>query len=294
MKTLIIDFFKKYNNSVLILLCAFIALDIFLWSQIINAETRDPNLHLYFLNVGQGDSELIVMPGGTKLLIDGGPPNGRLAQELDAILPPTDRYIDLVMMTHPQLDHFGGFIDAFKRYRIGAFLWTGRTATISAFHELENVLKDNVIRTITLQKEDYIHTEGGEGEILSPSANLLESKELNDTSLVLKLTSASSTSLFTGDIGSDIENMLLQNGIGRIDILKVPHHGSRFSSSASFLDAIRPKIGVVEVGKNSYGHPTKQAMEYITHTGARLYRTDKDGRVEIISDGTKLSIIKNQ
>src|SRR3989344_4254135 len=91
---------------------------------------------LYFLDVGQGDSELIILPQGKdgrsiKILVDGGPPNGKLISDLSSILPLEDRYIDLVIMTHPQLDHFGGFIELLRRYEVGRFIGTGRKGEIA-------------------------------------------------------------------------------------------------------------------------------------------------------------------
>ena len=285
------NFFITYRKKIVICGIALFALHIMLWSQILFQKSGDKDLRVYFLNVGQGDATLALLPHGVKLLIDGGPPNGRLLRELEKILPATDRYIDLMMMSHPQLDHFGGFVELLRRYRVGALLTTGRAGEVSAFYDLEKAIAENNVRVIHVARGDTLRYGESVGEIMNPNETFLKSKALNDTSLVMKLTSAHTTALFTADIGANIENML--RAVGFVDILKVPHHGSRFSSSASFLNAISPKVAVIEVGKNSYGHPTSQALERIEESGAKIYRTDKDGTVEIVSDGNTLKVFKN-
>lgn len=247
-------------------------------------------LAMHFLSVGQGDSELIIFPGGVKLLIDGGPPNGSVSRELDAVLQSNDRYIDLVMVSHPQLDHFGGLIDMLVRYRVGAFLESGRRGEISAYKDLENILEKRNVERIQLAKNDRIRYRGSTATILSPDARLLGSTDLNDTSLVTFVESASTTALFTGDIGKDAEQFIVRTIPTVVDVLKVPHHGSKFSSAASFLGAVQPILSVIEVGKNRYGHPTPQAIERLTDVGARVYRTDRDGRVTVKSDGKNLTV----
>lgn len=282
----------KDKNKIIIIFSALVFLDFLVFYQVFAFSSADEDLKLYFLSVGQGDSELVVLPGGVKVLIDGGQPNGRVLEELNKILPPADRYLDLVIMSHPQLDHFGGLIEVLKRYRVGAFLWSGREGEITAFSDLKNVLTDNSVRTVVLSAGDKINYRESRFDILSPSPSLLGSKELNDTSIVAELSSNNSRVLFTGDIGASIEEALASGGTGDIDILKVAHHGSKFSSSANFLTAVRPELAVIGVGKNSYGHPTNQALGRLGEAGAKIYRTDKDGTVELIIDGEKIRIFK--
>src|SRR3989344_5226187 len=131
---------EKHKNKVIVFLVALVILDFFVWQRILVSAFCDDDLKLYFLDVGQGDSEFVVLPGGVKVLIDGGPPNGRVLGALDGILSPTERYIDLVIMSHSQLDHFGGLIDVLGRYKVGAFLWNGRDGTTEAFENLKRTL----------------------------------------------------------------------------------------------------------------------------------------------------------
>lgn len=282
--------FGKHKATFMILFGVLLILDFLVFRQIFSAARGEKNLKLYFLDVGQGDSEFVILPGGVKILIDGGPPNGRLLENLADILPSNERYIDLVMMSHPQLDHFGGLIEVLRRYRVGAFLWNGREGTSEAWGELKRAIEENSIQKIVLIAPDKIHYRESVFEILSPDKKFLASKELNNTSLVAELASNNSKTLFTGDIGFEVENELSNLLTSDIDILKVPHHGSKFSSGANFLAAISPKIAVVEVGKNSYGHPTKEAIGRLESTGAKIYRTDKDGTVKFLVNGEKMKV----
>jgi len=285
------DIFERHKNKIIIFLAVLAVLDFLVFRQIGKAGGESEDLNIYFLNVGQGDSELVELPGGVKVLIDGGPPNGAVLEELAKVIPLHDRYIDLVMMSHPQLDHFGGLVEVLERYRVGAFLASGREGEISAFGELKRVLARESVKTIVLSSGDKISYQGSRFDILSPTPELLSSKELNDTTIVAELSSNNSRTLFTGDIGANIEEKILGRA-GDLDILKVAHHGSKFSSSVSFLAAVSPEVAVVEVGKNSYGHPTKDALGRITAAGARIFRTDLDGTVKISVGGGKIRIFK--
>src|SRR3989304_4153325 len=142
------------KNLPLVVLGLALALDAFLWFLILFPGANSATEY-YFLDVGQGDGELIRMPGNAKLLIDGGPDNSLMGQ-LGSVLPVTDRYIDMVLMTHPQLDHFGGFIEALKNYRVGVFLGTGRAGTTDAYRELIEVIRAKQIPYIALMEGDKI------------------------------------------------------------------------------------------------------------------------------------------
>ncbi len=246
-------------------------------------------LEIYFLDVGQGDSEL-VRTNGVDILIDGGPPNGRALAELAGALPRGDRYIDLVILSHPQLDHFGGLIEVLERYKVGAFIWNGAAAESEAFADLKNTLLKNGIPEIILGAGDRIRMNGSEFVVVSPDSELLKVKDVNDTSIVLELKSGKSRTLFTGDAGAAVLDKLR---IGDIDILKVAHHGSRFSSSAEFLAAVKPEAAVIEVGKNSYGHPTFEALEALANAGAQIFRTDSDGTLKFVIGGEDIKIFKD-
>lgn len=270
----------KIPNFFILILALLLSFNILVWRAIIFAKSSD-NLEIYFLSVGQGDSELVVLPGGVQVLIDGGRSN-RATQELTSILPFFDRYLDLVVLSHPETDHFLGLIDVLKNYRVGTFVSNGREGTADSWPALAGVLKNGEIPSVYLAAGDKICYRENCFNILSPNKDLLNSRETNDSGLVMELASAGSRVLFTGDIGKKVEDFLVKNYDLKIDILKVGHHGSKFSTSQNFLAASRPKFAFIEVGKNSYGHPTKEVLNRLAAIGATIYRTDRDGTMKIV------------
>lgn len=290
MLDLIFQEIQRHKEKVIIIFCALCMLDIFLYTQIADRGVNK-NLSIYFLNVGQGDSQLVILPGNVKVLIDGGPINGKVLSELANAFPGTDRYIDLVVMSHAQTDHFGGLIDVFKTYKVGAFLWSGREGTAKSFTDLKNVISENETRTILVASGDTVRYGESAFHVLSPLSEFMNSKELNDTTVVLELESKNIKTIFTGDISSKIEGVLIKNKLlDSVDILKVPHHGSKYSSSQDFIEILKPKLSIVEVGKNSYGHPAPQTLMNLLDVGSSIYRTDEYGTMRVLIDGKKMRV----
>ncbi|MGC9603306.1 MAG: MBL fold metallo-hydrolase [Minisyncoccia bacterium] len=271
-------------------LTLFFVLDIIVFRQIAGGVAVKDKLALYFLPVGQGDSELAVLPGGVKILIDGGPPDSLVLANLDKVLSPRDRYIDLVISTHPQQDHFGGLIEVLRRYKVGTFVWNGEVGTNPAMNDLLALIKENNVPMVTLVAGDKIIYGESETDVLSPVSGV--KVDINEDALVLALQSGDTKTLFTSDVGAKTETSILNSYAGPIDILKVGHHGSKFSSSANFLNILRPKVAVIEVGKNSYGHPTPEVLNRLADIGAQIFRTDQDGLIKFEPAGGALKIFK--
>ncbi|MDP3015203.1 MAG: MBL fold metallo-hydrolase [bacterium] len=282
----------KNNNRIILLVLFLVIFDVFVWGQIVFGGPNE-NLEVYFLNVGQGDSQMAILPGNVKILIDGGP-NNKVLKELSSVLGPTDRYIDLVVLSHPELDHFGGLIDVLKRYQVGAFIFNGRRGSAPAFLDLERIIKENKIATVVLAENDKIKYLKNRFDMLSPSKNLLQSAELNDTTLVMKFENEEVKILFTGDIDKKIEDYLIKNRDLSVDVLKISHHGSKFSTSENFLKKAMPKISVIGVGKNSYGHPTNETLNRLVSIGSQIFRTDKNGTIKLVIDNKKINILKTK
>ncbi|MDP2695951.1 MAG: MBL fold metallo-hydrolase [bacterium] len=282
-------FFSNKNRIFVIVIL--IVVDLFIWQAIVRGQIN--NTELYFLDVGQGDSQLIRLPGNVKILIDGGA-DAKILGALAKTLPLQDRYIDLIVITHPQLDHFGGLIDVLKNYEVGAIIDNGRPGTVSAYADLEKTIVKSGALHVSLKEGDVIKYIDKTIKVLSPSPKNLKSDELNDTSLVIMLEDGLLKALYAGDIGFDVESRLVKKYKDYLgaQVLKVPHHGSKFSSGSSFLRAVSPKIAVIEVGKNRYGHPTKQTLQRLAQAGAAILRTDTSGIIKLVFDGQKLSIYR--
>lgn len=268
-----------------------IGFNLWVWRPILSQPVKSETA--YFLNIGQGDAELAVVPSSSggppiKILIDGGK-DKKILTALDEVLGTIgDNYIDIVMMTHPDLDHFGGLIEVVKNYDLGLFVSNGKEAPGEKFGLLKQTLEDYRVPTLVLGSGDRINYQNEKFEILSPDQKSFNEGSSNEAGLVIKWQSANGRRvLFTSDIGMKTEDYLLSRGLNlEADILKVGHHGSHYSSGENFVAAVHPAVSVIEVGRNSYGHPTEEALETLQLSGALIYRTDEDGTIGIaLSDG---------
>lgn len=242
--------------------------------------TYEQEMRVTFIDVGEGDA-ILFSQGSNQILIDSGRSGKELLAHLGRHIPFFDRTIETVIVTHPDADHIGGFSDLIRAYAVGQFLFTGAEGTTDVFSLLRKDLEENNIAkqkifegsTITLPN-------GGEMKVLFPHSELpSEMKETNRGSLVIQFLYGETEMLLTGDLPS--EETVLSN-ISHIDILKVSHHGSRYSTSDNFLDQIVPREAVISVGKNSYGHPNADVLHRLEVRGVLIHRTDEDGDIEYI------------
>lgn len=265
------------------------------WFQVWQLYPRDKSATIYFLDVGQGDSELINF-GDVQLLIDGGP-NASVLNDLEKALPDTDRYIDLVLLTHPHLDHFGGLIDVFKNYKIGTLLDNGFKHEIPQYQDFLDAISINKIKHITLAEGDKIKYKDWELDIIWPPPNAPPPiKDIHDNTIIFLLKNNNFRGLFTGDINFNVEEKLLkkQRKYLSADLLKVSHHGSKNSTSDKFLKAVKPQIAIIEVGKNSYGHPNPQAINRLKDVGASVYTTLNNGLIKVVLENKNLHIFSEK
>lgn len=263
----------------LCLVVGYAALGVLIW------QIPDENFHAYFLNVGQGDSILIKTPENHQILVDGGPKN-YVFQELDRVMPFFDKTIDLVVLTHPHADHIDGLVEVLKRYQVNTILMTGVSYQNANYKEFMKVAAE---RNISIYiAENNLDFKFGEVffDVLYPEKQLLGTnfKDLNNSSIVMKISYRNRQIMLTGDMGFEEENSLIKTGLNlRADILKVGHHGSSTSSSYKFLNLVKAKIAIIQSGRgNTFGHPTKEALERLKASDVQqIYRNDLDGRIEI-------------
>ncbi len=253
---------------------------VLLWSFIFSLP--DNKLHLVFCDVGQGDA-ILISYHQTQVLIDGGPDN-KILECLSKKMPFWDKQIEIVILTHPEQDHFGGLIDVFERYSVRYFVSNGLRKSSASFTGLEQSRKDKKVLSLTIKAGDKIKFSSLQFLFLWPEKDYLKNDNLNDSSVVLKLIYGDFEALLPGDISEKVEK-LLDLPAGGLEILKVAHHGSKFSTSEEFLGKIKPKLAVISVGKNRFGHPTPEVLERLNQVGARTLRTDRQGDIEIVSNG---------
>ena len=258
-----------------------------------------PSGHLSFhsLDIGQGDATFIETPRHHQILIDGGPDQSVLS-ELGAVMAFSDKTIDLIVLTHPQEDHMFGLIPVLERYHVGAVLMTGVNYQTSTYAEFKKVIAEKNIPLYRAHAGQNIRFNDGVAlDILYPFDNL-EGKDfagdVNDTSVASRITFGGKKFLVMGDAGMLEETNLVNSEEDLdIDVLKVSHHGSRTSTSRLFLENTTPSIAVISVGaRNRYGHPTKETLDRLD--GISVYRTDKNGRVEITTDGIELKTVSER
>ena len=258
---------------------------IFYWQ----SKEEKGKLVVNFFDVGQGDSIFIKTPNNQKILIDGGPDNGVLAK-LGKNLPFYDKEIDLMILTHPHSDHLVGLVEVLKRYKVKKIISTGVIHTTPEYLAWLEEIKGQKIpleTAIAGQVLDF----GGETkmEILYPLENLTGQSvdDLNNTSIVSKLTFKNNLFLFMGDAEVTAEEKIIASGADlKADILKIGHHGSKNATSESFLEKVDPQSTVISVGaKNKFGHPSGLVVNRLKREGIEILRTDERGDIKFLGDG---------
>jgi competence protein ComEC len=245
----------------------------------------EPRLHIYFLNIGQGDAILIRTPDEKYFLIDGGPSQPVLLQQLSEILPPWQHRIDYIMPTHPDADHVTGLVGVLQNYEVGEVLinlsehqtkiWD-QLKLLAAAKNHEDVDANSDFTIGCCLKIDFLWPY---------PQHKIEDTDTNSRSISLIMSYKNFSAYFDGDLPSKYQDELI--GLRDVEVLKVTHHGSKTATDSKFLEKITPELDIISVGKNNkYGHPNKETLNNLTNANVRTLRTDLQGRIEVISDGT--------
>jgi len=262
-------------------------------------------------DVGQGDAILIIKER-LQVLVDGGPSTAKVLACLEQYVPFWDRTIELIVLTNTDFDHMNGLSAVLDRYEVIQFVTADGAHESAALDKFIDSLDRNGVDVQAVERGDWLVVGGGERdsqlrfEVIWPpetkrenvaifGAQLSENdrKQIlgasakagnrNERSVVLMLLEDTKRILLSGDIGDQTEEELIEmGGLENIDILKVGHHGSKYASTEEFLEILQPEIAVISVGAtNRYGHPTKETLERLSRIGARIYRTDLEGSIEL-------------
>lgn len=261
-----------------------------------------PPLIVRFFDVGQGDAAWVASPEGKTVLIDGGPPEARSALT-ERVKTLTKRPIDLVILTHPHLDHLGGLAAVLTAFGAQRYLDPGFDHPSTSYLKLLRVVRAKVPHALTVTAESRTawQTIGlGSGATLtvlwprSPVEPFLSGtrSDANANSVVSRLSYGKTSFLFAGDAEPNTERRLLAGTADvQSTVLKVGHHGGHYSSTRSFLARVHPRAAVISCGANNeYGHPAPETLGRLRAAGAEVFRTDQDGEIVASSDGEAVTL----
>lgn len=246
-------------------------------------------LTVMFLDVGQGDACLLLLPDGTSMLVDAGT---RSAGEtvVRSLSESGINKVTYLVFTHPHEDHIGGGVAVLKEFDVGQIYMPRTSHTTKTYEDLLLAIRDKGL-SVTEAKtgKAVVDTTDLKALFLGPTKNY---EDLNNCSAVLCLTYGEVTFILTGDAESEAEkDMLAAIRVPDVDVLKVGHHGSATSTCDEFLDAVDPEVAVVSVGKdNTYGHPAPSTLDRLDKAGADIYRTDVHGSVTVTTDGRAVEV----
>jgi competence ComEA-like helix-hairpin-helix protein len=246
-----------------------------------------PEMKVHFINVGQGDSSLIVSPNGKTMLIDGG--DRGAGDEVVSYLNQLGIYtIDLMVSTHPDEDHIGGLIDVLQQVKVNKVLLSGKEHTTDTYMEYMSLIDQKNIPVNFAIEGNYVNfDEDLKVEVLNSTSG---SSSLNEASVVLKLTYGTVDFMLTGDAFVENELDMVRDYNVEAEILKVGHHGSNTSTSATFLNEVDPEVGILSYGDNSYGHPTSEVVNRLWDYGVNLYSTCTSGDIVVNTNGVNYNV----
>lgn len=250
--------------------------------------TQNNNLTVHFIDVAQGDS-IIVQYAGKTMLIDAGEKN--MGSKVSAYLKEQKiSSLDYVVATHPHADHIGGLLTVLNDYPVGQFIDSGVPHTSKTYEDMLTLIDSKDISFHVAERGETIDFASGiEIQVLNPGKE--QSDEINEHSVVLKVTDNKVSFQLMGDAGLESEASITNEGYDvNADILKVGHHGSTSASGQSFIKAVSPKVSIIEVGAgNDYGHPHNEILERL-QGASTVYRTDYDGTIVITTDGSTYTV----
>ena len=240
----------------------------------------------HFIDVGQGDSEFLELPNGQTMLIDTGEYDQADTVETYISNLGYSR-IDYLVETHPHSDHMGAMADVIKSFDIGEVYAPKVSHTTKTYENFLDAVANKGLQINATERGMTIAADSGASiEVLSPYPNT-DYDDLNDWSIILKITYGNTSFLFTGDASSSVIN---KAQAGDIDVLKVGHHGSKTSTTNELISTLQPTWAVIEVGTgNDYGHPHSQAIKALEKNKVTIYRSDTNGNITATSDGSNIT-----
>jgi competence protein ComEC len=257
------------------------------------ASMPDDNLRISFLNVGEGDA-ILIQKGNQQVLVDGGPSPQALTLGLGDKMPFWDRTIELVILTHPHSDHITGLVEVLQRYKVKQVLYPDLEHESPLYEEWLDLIKERDIKyTLAQAGQEVDLGDGVVMKVLNPQTPPLTDTEsdIDNNGVVLRLSLGRVSFLLTADIEQAAESKLIEQRAELASTtLKIGHHGSDTSTTPQFLAVVDPKVAIISVGENRYGHPSVEVMKRLEQRlgSENIFRTDEQGTIEFITDGERL------
>lgn len=249
------------------------------------------DMAVHFIDVGQGDSILVQFPSEENMLIDAGE-NDKGDVVIDYLKNQGVTRIDYLVGTHPHSDHIGGMDDVIDEFDIGEIYMPKVSHTTKTYKDVLEAIDNKGLKIKAAKTGMTIPVKDAKAEILAPDDDM-KSDDLNDHSIVIKLSYGETVFLLQADAEKRTEASILESGTDiKADVLKLGHHGSSTSNTNEYIEAVDPDYGIISLGKdNKYGHPHKEVMALMDEKGITIYRTDEDGTIVAISDGKEVSFV---
>ena len=244
-------------------------------------------LRIIACDVGQGDGILIITPKGKQAVIDGGP-GSKIIDCLSSKMPFWDRTVEMMVLTHPQKDHMEGLLTILARYKVKTVIFSGVKNNSALYQAWLGALNGENAKVYNPRAGDRLVLDRVAIDVLWPSfakasewqANL--PSDLNETSIVLRVIRDKFCVYLTGDIPKETLETLIDKPC---QVLKLSHHGSKTGTNQAIIDLAKPAVAIIQVGKNSFGHPHKEVLDLLQSIGVKILRNDTNGIIEIESDG---------
>lgn len=250
----------------------------------------DDKFHIIACDIGQGDAILITYQN-FQILTDGGPLSDKILSCLSRHLPFWDKEIEVVILTNPDIDHYGGLINVFKNYNVRYYFNSKLSDSTQGYKLLENVLGSSRVKQFNPVAGTTIRHGLMSLDIIYPDDSMDSSAKdaQNNNSTVSTVNFGNFKALLTGDAEEEASDYIARNlNLGTVNYLKVNHHGSKNGLTQTLLEVSQPQIAVISVGKdNKYGHPHQEILDMLKNFGVKYYRTDEKGDVEVVTDGKR-------
>ena len=243
-------------------------------------------------DVGQGDGMLLISPSGKQVVVDGGP-GTKITDCLSANMPFWDRTVELVVATHAQKDHMEGLLEVLSRYKVKMIATTKVNNSSELYLAWEKAVKEEKAKVYVPRRGERLKVDQLTLDVLWPDAGKLDQwqsappSDLNESAIVLRANYGGFCAYLTADIPKETLQGLIDK---KCQILKISHHGSKTGTNEEIVNEVRPRLAIIQVGKNSYGHPTKEVVDLLTSNTVKILRNDTNGVIEIVSDGVRYQI----